>query len=172
MVNILEDHVDVAIRIGELPDSSLRARRLGSIRRVACGSPAYFAACGAPKSPTELGTHDCITFEGMVSPEAWTFAIGKSDASIPIHSRLIVNTAEAATDAAIAGVGVTRVLSYKAAAAVRAGALAIVLQDFEVSPLPVNLVYPGQRLLPLKLRAFLDFAAPRLQARLSQDEVR
>lgn len=171
VVNILEDHVDLAVRIGELPDSSLMARRLGSIRRVVCGSPAYFAERGAPKSPAELGRHDCVTFEGMMSADAWTFTIGKSDASVAIHSRLIVNTAEAAIDAAIAGVGVTRVLSYQAAAAVRAGALAIVLQDFEVSPSPVNLVYPGQRLLPLKLRAFLDFAAPRLQARLSQGAV-
>ena len=171
VLNILEDHVDLAIRIGELPDSSLRARRLGSIRRVVCGSPAYFAARGAPKSPAELGTHDCITFEGMMSADAWTFTIGKSAASVAIHSRLAVNTAEAAIDAAMVGVGITRVLSYQAAAAVRAGALAIVLQDFELAPSPVNLVYPGQRLLPLKLRAFLEFAAPRLQARLSQAAV-
>jgi DNA-binding transcriptional LysR family regulator len=171
VVNILEDHVDLAIRIGELPDSSLRARRLGSIRRVVCGSPAYFAARGAPKSPAELATHDCITFEGMMSADAWTFAIGKSDAAVAIHSRLIVNTAEAAIDAAMAGVGITRVLSYQAAAAVRTGALAVVLEHFERAPSPVNLVYPDQRLLPLKLRAFLDFAAPRLQARLSQDSV-
>ena len=170
VVNILEDHVDLAVRIGELPDSSLRARRLGSTRRVVCGSPAYFAARGAPKSPAELGAHDCITFEGMMSADAWTFTIGKSDAAVAIHSRLIVNTAEAAIDAAMAGGGITRVLSYQAAAAVRAGALAIVLQDFEQVPSPVNLVYPDQRLLPLKLRAFLDFAAPRLQAPLSQDE--
>jgi DNA-binding transcriptional LysR family regulator len=171
VVNILEDHVDLAVRIGELPDSSLRARRLGSIRRVVCGSPAYFAARGAPKSPAELGTHDCITFEGMMSADAWTFTVRKSDAAVAIRSRLIVNTAEAAIDAAIAGVGVTRVLSYQAAAAVRAGALVIVLEDFELVPSPVNLVYPGQRLLPLKLRAFVDFAAPRLQARLSQAAV-
>jgi DNA-binding transcriptional LysR family regulator len=171
VVNILDDHVDLAVRIGELPDSSLRARRLGSTRRVVCGSPGYFAARGAPKSPAELGAHDCITFEGMMSADAWTFTIGKSDAAVAIHSRLIVNTAEAAIDAATAGGGITRVLSYQAAAAVRAGALAIVLQDFEQVPSPVNLVYPDQRLLPLKLRAFLDFAAPRLQARLSQDAV-
>jgi DNA-binding transcriptional LysR family regulator len=171
VVNILEDHVDLAVRIGELPDSSLRARRLGSTRRVVCGSPAYFAARGAPKSPAELGAHDCITFEGMMSADAWTFTIGKSDAAVAIHSRLVVNTAEAAIDAATAGGGITRVLSYQAAAAVRAGALAIVLQDFEQVPSPVNLVYPDQRLLPLKLRAFLDFAAPRLQARLLHDAV-
>jgi DNA-binding transcriptional LysR family regulator len=171
VVNILEDHVDLAVRIGELPDSSFRARRLGSTRHVVCGSPAYFAARGAPKNPAELGAHDCITFEGMMSADAWTFTIGKSDAAVAIHSRLVVNTAEAAIDAATAGGGITRVLSYQAAAAVRAGALAIVLQDFEQVPSPVNLVYPDQRLLPLKLRAFLDFAGPRLQARLLQDAV-
>ena len=167
VVNLLEDHVDLAVRIGELPDSSLVATRVGSIRRVVCGSPAYFAERGLPKSPGELGTHDCVTFEGLMSADAWTFTIGKSDASVAIHSRLVVNTAEAAIEAAIAGVGITRVLSYQVAAAMRAGALAVALQEFEPAPWPVSLVYTGGRLLPLKLRAFLDFAAPRLKATLS-----
>src|SRR5215470_13299580 len=79
VVNILEDHVDLAVRIGELPDSSLVARRVGSIRRVVCASPAYLAERGAPKSPGELGTHDCITFEGMAPADAWIFTTGKSD---------------------------------------------------------------------------------------------
>jgi DNA-binding transcriptional LysR family regulator len=143
------------------------ARRVGSIRRVVCASPAYFAERNAPKSPSELSAHDCITFEGMTSPDAWTFTIGGRDAPVAIHSRLIVNTAEAAIDAAIAGVGITRVLSYQIANAMRDGALAIVLQGFEPAPWPVSLVYTGHRLLPLKLRAFLDFATPRLKARLS-----
>ena len=120
VANLLEEHVDLAVRIGELPDSSLVATRVGSIRRVVCGSPAYFAERGMPTSPGELGTHDCITFEGLMSPGAWTFAKGKSDVSVPIHSRLIVNTAEAAIDAAIAGIGVTRVLSYQIARCGRA----------------------------------------------------
>ncbi len=167
VVNLLEDHVDLAVRIGELPDSSLVATRVGSIRRVVCGSPAYFAERGTPKSPGELGTHDCVTFEGLMSADAWTFTMGKSDASVAIHSRLVVNTAEAAIDAAIAGVGITRVLSYQIANAMRAGALAVALQEFEPAPWPVSLVYIGGRLLPLKLRAFLDFAAPRLKASLS-----
>jgi len=167
VVNILEDHVDLAVRIGELPDSSLVARRVGSIRRVVCASPAYLAERGTPKSPDELGTHDCINFEGMAPADAWTFMIGRSDASVAIHSRLIVNTAEAAIDAAIAGVGITRVLSYQVASALRAGALALALQEFEPAPWPVSLVYTGQRLLPLKLHAFLDFATPRLEAALS-----
>jgi DNA-binding transcriptional LysR family regulator len=165
MVNLLEDHIDLAVRIGELPDSSLVATRVGAIRRVVCGSPAYFAARGTPKSPGELDTHDCVTFEGLMSPNTWTFTTGKSETSVAIHSRLIVNTAEAAIDAAIAGVGVTRVLSYQIANAMRADALALALEEFEPPPWPVSLVYAGQRLLPLKLRAFLDFAVPRLKAR-------
>ena len=171
VTNLLEDDVDLAVRIGELPDSSFIATRVGLIRRVVCGSPAYFAERGIPTTPGELGAHDCITFDGLLSPRAWTFRRGKSDVSVAIHSRLIVNTAEAAIDAAIAGVGVTRVLSYQVANAIRAGTLAIALKEFEPSPWPVNLVYAGQRLLPLKLRAFLDFAAPRLKARLSRDAV-
>jgi DNA-binding transcriptional LysR family regulator len=171
VLNLLEDHADLAVRIGALPDSGLIATRVGAIRRVVCGSPTYFAARGTPKRPAELGAHDCITFEGLTPADAWTFAAGKSDASVPIRSRLVVNTAEAAIDAAIAGLGVTRVLSYQIADAIEAGSLAIVLRAFEPAPWPVSLIYTASgRLLPIKLRAFLDFAAPRLKARLSQRE--
>jgi DNA-binding transcriptional LysR family regulator len=167
LVNLLEEHIDLAVRIGELPDSSLVATRIGSIRLVVCGSPGYFAKRGIPKHPADLAAHDCITFQGLSSPDAWIFRTAKGQSSIPIHSRLVVNTASAAIDAAIAGVGVTRVLSYQAADAIRAGTLAIVLDKFESAPWPISLVYSGQGLLPLKLRAFLDFAIPRLKARLS-----
>ena len=167
VVNLLEDHIDLALRIGALPDSGLIATRVGAIRRVVCGSPAYFAAHGTPKHPSELATHACVTFEGLMAPDAWTFNTGKSALSVAIHSRLVVNTAEAAVDAATMGLGITRVLSYQIAQAARAGLLSIVLQEFEPPPSPVSLVYAGGRLLPLKLRAFLDFAAPRLKARLS-----
>jgi DNA-binding transcriptional LysR family regulator len=165
-VNILEEHIDLAVRIGELPDSNLVARRVGLIRRVICASPAYFAERGVPKTPGDLGLHDCITFEGMTSPELWTFA-GKWD-PVRVHSRLIVNTAEAAIDAAIAGGGITRVLGYQIESALRAGTLALALEAFEPAPWPVSLVHAGRGLLPLKLRAFIDFAAPRLKARLAQ----
>jgi DNA-binding transcriptional LysR family regulator len=166
VVNLLEDHVDLAVRIGELPDSSLIATPIGSIRRVVCGSPAYFAQRGTPKDIGELAVHDCITFEELSSPDVWVFPTGKSNVSAAVHSRLVVNTAEAAIDAAIAGLGITRVLSYQVADAVRAGLLVIVLKEFEPTSLHISLIYAGQRLLPLKLRAFLDFAAPRLKARL------
>ncbi|MGQ3301264.1 LysR substrate-binding domain-containing protein [Reyranella sp.] len=168
IVDLQEDRVDIAIRIGELPDSSMVATRVGSTRRVLCGSPAYFAEHGMPQHPRELATRDCITFSGLMSADSWTFKAGKSDSVVKIHSRLVVNTAEAAIDAAIAGVGVTRVLSYQVAKAVRAGTLVVALQEFEAAPSPVSLVHTGQPLLPLKLRAFLDFAAPLLKTALSR----
>lgn len=167
VVNLVEERVDVAVRIGELPDSSLMAVRVGSVRQVVCGSPAYFAARGAPKVPRELREHDCITFESIASAEAWKFVAGRSSAAIPVRSRLVVNTAEAAIDAAVAGLGVTRALSYQVAERVGAGALDLALQEFEPAAWPVSLVFAGGRLLPLKVRAFLDFAAPRLKAALA-----
>jgi len=166
VVNLLEDHVDLAVRIGELPDSSLIATRVGTIRRVVCGSPTYFAVHGTPESPRALGAHACVTFAALMSPDSWVFKVDGVDVSVPVHSRLIVNTAEAAVDAAISGVGVTRVLSYQIDQASRAGLLDIALRNFEPAPLPVSLVYAGHARLPLKLRAFLDFAAPRLRERV------
>lgn len=167
IVGLVEDHIDLAVRIGELPDSSLSATRVGRVRRVVCASPAYFAAHGTPKVPNDLSAHQCITFEGLMSPHAWDFNVGKTAVSVPIHSRLGVNTAEAAIDAAVAGVGITRVLSYQIEHAQRQGSLSTALQKFEPSPVPINLVYSKQQRLPLKLRAFLDFAAPQLRGRLS-----
>ena len=107
-----------------------------------------------------------ITFAGLSSTREWSFQVGGATERFPVRSRLTVTTAEAALDAAIAGAGLTRVLSYQAAAAVRDGRLVLVLRDFEPAPDPVSLVYPSGRLVPLKLRAFLDFAVPRLKARL------
>lgn len=167
VVNLLEDHVDVAVRIGALPDSSLVATRVGATRRVVCASPAYFARRGMPASPAELGDRECVTFESLMSPQTWTFVVKNAEVSVPIRSRLVVNTAEAAIDAAIAGIGITRVLSYQIAAPARAGNLVTALHEFEPKPWPVSLVYTERRLLPLKLRAFLDFAMPRLRDRLA-----
>ena len=166
MIDLAEEHVDLAVRIASLPDSSLVARRVGELRRLVCASPAYLEQRGRPTRPSDLSGHDCITFVGMATPDAWSFA---SDAAeqVAIRSRLMVNTAEAAIDAAVAGIGVTRVLSYQAEHAIRDGLLEIVLHDFEPAPLPVQLVHRGGRLLPLKLRAFIDFAVPRLKASLA-----
>lgn len=167
VVQLQEDHIDLAVRIGDLPDSSLVAKRVGSIGRVVCASPAYFAERGTPRNPADLERHDCITFQGVASPDSWVFAGAKGVLSVIVRSRLTVNTAEAAVDAAAAGVGITRILSYQATDAVRAGKLALALRKFEPPPMPVSLVHADQAILPLKLRAFVDFAAPRLKARLS-----
>ena len=163
VAHLLEDHLDLAVRIGQLPTSNFVARKVGTIGRVTCASPAYLAERGKPEQPGDLADHDCISFEGTNSGGAWTFLMGTTDLSVPIHSRLIVNTAEAAIDAAMAGLGITRVLSYQAAAAVQAGSLTRLLQEFEPAPIPINLVHANQGLLPLKLRAFFDYAAPRLR---------
>ncbi len=168
ILNLLEDHIDLAVRIGDLPDSSLIATRVGTIRRVVCGSPKYFAEHGVPKSPRELSTHQCVTFGGPVSPDAWSFRVNGADVSVPVHARLVVNTAEAAIDAAISDVGVTRVLSYQIEGPRRTGLLEVTLRKFEPPPMPVSLVYASQTRVPLKLRAFLDFAAPRLRERLNK----
>jgi len=166
VLNLHEDAVDIAVRIGALPDSSLIATRIGTIRQIVCGSPDYFAAKGAPKSPEELRHHDCVTFDGLMSPAGWKFVIDGSPVIVAVRSRLVVNTAEAAVDAATMSLGVTRVLSYQAADAMHADRLALALEEFEPAPWPVNLVYAAQGLLPLKVRAFLDFAAPRLKTHL------
>jgi DNA-binding transcriptional LysR family regulator len=167
LVHLLEDGIDLAVRIGPLPDSSLIASRVGLIRRVVCASPAYLARRGTPSVATDLTEHDCVTVERLASPSAWSFTNGKIESIVPVQSRLVVNTAEAAIDAAVSGLGVTRVLSYQVAQAVQTGALKIVLRDFEPPAWPVNLVYAGQVMLPVKLRAFLDFAAPRLKEKLA-----
>jgi DNA-binding transcriptional LysR family regulator len=167
VTNLLDDHVDVAVRIGALPDSSLMAARIGEVRRVVCASPAYLAARGTPRKPEELSDHDCVTFDVLNAPQAWRFkGKKKADTLVPIHARLAVNTAEAAIDAAIAGIGFTHVLSYQIANAERAGTLVRVLRAFEPDAMPIHLVHGGQQPLPRKLRAFVDFAAPRLKARL------
>jgi DNA-binding transcriptional LysR family regulator len=169
VVHLLEDHIDAALRIGRLPESSLVAMRLGTVRHVVCASPAYLALHGSPETPADLAGRDCVAFEGLFTPRNWVFAEDDSEISVAIRPRLIVNTAEAAIDAAIAGVGITRVLSYQAAGAIGDGRLAILLREFEPEPSPVSLVHGGQGPLPLKLRVFLDFAAPRFRERLAPD---
>lgn len=168
VVNILEEHVDVALRIGELPDSSLIASRVGLIRRVVCASPDYLEARGTPVEPNDLESHDCVTFEGLMSSRSWTFWDNGTPQAVAIHSRLVVNTAESAVDMAVAGLGLTRLLSYQIEAPLAEGKLAIVLEQFEPPQVPVSLVYGSSGLLPLKLRAFLDFAMPRLKAKFAK----
>jgi DNA-binding transcriptional LysR family regulator len=168
IVDLAEDHVDVAVRIGELPDSSLLALRVGSVRRLACASPQYLAGRGTPTHPGELAGHDCVTFGVLQSPVSWKFHIGKTMRPFAVHSRLIVGTAEAAIDAARHGTGIVSVLSYQARAAIADGSLVRILDDFEPPAMPVSLIYRGHQHLPIKVRAFVDFAAPRLKPLIAE----
>jgi len=166
-VNMIEEHADLGLRVGDLNDYSLVARKVGTVRRVVCASPAYLARRGVPKTPEDLKDHDCVTFENTLSSEHWIFRIGKTERSFPIHSRLVVSTAEAATDAAVAGLGLTRMLDYQIDALRRNGALQLVLESFRAPPKSVHLIYEAGPHLPLKVRTFVDFAAPRLKKRMN-----
>ena len=162
-LNMIEDHIDIGLRVGELNDFSLVAKKVGSVRRVVCASPAYLKRRGTPKTPDDLKDHDCITFENTLSAQTWNLYVGKTEKPFPIHSRLIVSTAEAATGAAVAGIGLTRMLDYQIAAQLRDGTLKLVLESFRSPPKPVHLIYEAGRYLPLKIRTFLDYASPRLK---------
>ena len=163
---LMDDHIDLALRIGALPDSAMIALRLGTVRWIVCASSAYLARDGKPETPADLAKLPCVTFgiAGAITP--WMFALEGGVRSVPVRSRLSVNTAEAALDAAAQGVGLTRVLSYQAARSIEDGRLEPVLENFEPEALPVSLIHLPQQVLPLKTRSFIDFAVPRLRARL------
>jgi DNA-binding transcriptional LysR family regulator len=151
-----------------LPDSNLVATQVGTIRRVVCASPTYLKRFGVPQSLDDLATHRCITFDGLEAATAWTFADAAGQKrQVAVHSRMAVSTADAAIEAAALGLGLTRVLSYQVAAALQDGRLVRALVDEESPPMPASLIYPGQGRLPMKTRAFIDFAVGRLRDRLS-----
>jgi DNA-binding transcriptional LysR family regulator len=167
-VNLIEEHVDLALRIGALPDSNLVATQVGTIRRVVCASPAYLERFGTPQSLDDLAAHRCITFEGLEAASAWVFSSADGQKrQARVHSRMTVSTADAAIEAAVLGLGPTRVLSYQVASALHDGRLVRVLVDQESPAVPASLIHPGQGRLPMKTRAFIDFAAGRLRERLS-----
>ncbi|OCC23626.1 LysR family transcriptional regulator [Croceicoccus estronivorus] len=169
VVDMIENHVDLALRIGPLLDSSLVATRLGAVRWITCANPAYLAERGVPRTLDDLAAHDCIAFERLYTTDVWTFRKGSETVAVPFRPRFAVNTANGAIDAALAGAGIARILSYQADDAIADKRLIVLLRDFEPEPLPVHLVHTGQAIMPLKLRAFADFATPRLKARLASD---
>ena len=168
VVNLIE--IDAAVRIAELADSSLIARQLGHMRIVLCASPAYLARHGAPKHPRELENCDCIAWSALGPLNAWWFREAGVERTFPIRVRLSTTIAETALSAAEAGLGLVQVTSYQAQQGVREGRLVVLLSQFECASTPVSLVYATNRLLPLKLRVFIDFAVPRLEERLRSIE--
>jgi DNA-binding transcriptional LysR family regulator len=163
VLSLFQEQIDVGLRVGALADSSMMAIRVGTIERMVCASPAYLAARGTPRTPDDLAGHDCITFAGFGSPDVWTFVRDDTSVAVPVHTRLAVGTAEAACDAACAGIGIAYAFSYHFQTAVGRGALTSLLDEFQLPARPLHLVYTANRFLPIKVRAFLDFAAPRLK---------
>ena len=166
-INLLDEHIDVALRVGDLADSGMIAVRVGEIHRVACASPAYLKARGTPKSPDDLSAHDCVSYPPMQSPATWRFKREGTDYAVSVRSRFIATNLESACDAARAGTGITVAFSYLVAESVKSGELVPLLQGFQPPPQPVSFVYSPNRFMPAKLRAFLDFASPRLRTLLS-----
>lgn len=156
VVNLVEDGIDLAVRIGFLADSSLVARHVGEMRRIVVASPAYLKRHGEPRRPAEIAGHQTIQFGAAAAIGEWRFAEGEGEVRLDIAPRFSCNVADAAIEYAEQGGGLTRVLAYQAADALKRGALRIVLENFEQPALPIHIVYPTSRLLSAKVRAFID----------------
>jgi DNA-binding transcriptional LysR family regulator len=158
-VNLIEDAIDVAVRIGHLADSSLIARSAGSTRRVAVASPAYLERHGVPAAPSDLSAHKVIRFSALAGETGWSFRDDGRELHVPLTSHYVTNSADAALWHAEHDGGITLALSYQVADSVKAGRLRIVLEAFEPPSLPIHFVYPSSRLLSAKVRAFVELAA-------------
>lgn len=162
-VNLIEEGMDVAVRIGHLPDSSMRAVRVGQVRRVLCASPSYLAAHGVPEHPADLLRHTIIAASGISPRVDWKFGGTTDPAVVRVHPRLTVTSNDAAIAAATAGLGIARLLSYQVGNEVAAGTLRVVLQEYEEAPLPVNILHRENRFGSTKVRAFIDMLAGHLR---------
>jgi DNA-binding transcriptional LysR family regulator len=156
IVNLVEDGIDLAVRIGHLPDSSVVARHVGEMRRIVVASHGYLKRRGEPKRPEAIASHETIQFGVMTAIPEWHFVEDGCEVTVVSTPRLVTNSSDAAIQYAEQGGGLTRVLAYQAAEAIKAGRLMIVLQKFEQPPLPIHVVYPTSRLLSAKVRAFID----------------
>lgn len=169
VISVIDEGVDVAVRIAHLPDSALLAHAVGEVRRVVVASPHYLARHGRPKEPGDLARHRCIASTSVAPGDVWAFARkdGTPSKQVRVSPCLSVNVAEAAIQSALSGAGITCALSYQVAEHLSAGALVRLLGAYEPPPLPVHLVYPASNARTAKVRAFLDMATPRLREALS-----
>src|SRR5712671_2628007 len=156
MINLVEDGVDLAVRIGHLPDSSLVARHVGEMRRIVVASSGYLKRYGEPRTPQAIASHETIQFGAMTASPDWSFVENGREVRVACTPRFTTNSADAAIQYAEQDGGLTRVLAYQAAEAIRGGRLKIVLQKFEQPPMPIHIVYPTSRLLSAKVRTFID----------------
>ncbi|MFC1749240.1 LysR family transcriptional regulator [Pseudomonadota bacterium] len=162
-VNLIEEGIDVAIRIGHLGDSSMIAKPVGEIRRVVCASPSYLEKVGRPTQPKEISKHNCVRFTGLSPGTAWQFF--DNGKSITVQTKVVFgcNQATAAIDACVAGLGIGMFLSYQIEPLVKAGKLKIILPDFEPPPMPVNVVYSHAKLISTRVRVFVEWMAEKLR---------
>ena len=163
LVNLVDEGFDLAIRIGQLADSSLLATRLGFTRRVLCASPDYLRRHGRPRLPADLRRHHGIRFTVLNPGHEWAFRAGGRTETVRVPCRLSCNNADAVIAAAVRGQGITTVLSYQIERQLAAGELEIVLREFEPPPIPIHAVHPHGRLLSAKTRAFIEFLVERLK---------
>jgi DNA-binding transcriptional LysR family regulator len=164
IIDLIEAGIDVAIRIGPLPDSSFTATRVGSVRRVFCASPDYLELHATPRRPADLEALDALVFAGASTRSEWTLGSGRAARTVRPRSVLSINDADVIVAAALAGHGVARLLSYQVGNEVAAGKLVRLLTPFEPPPIPVSVVCPAGRHGSAKVRAFFDFAVARLRA--------
>jgi DNA-binding transcriptional LysR family regulator len=164
VVNLLDEGLDVGLRIGSLPDSSLRAIRVGQVRRVICASPGYLKKHGAPKSPADLADHPIIAATAVSAGTEWTFADRKQKIGVKLSPRILVNTNDGALEAAKDGFGFTRLISYQVASELATGKLKTVLSEYEEAPLPIHVIHREGRHGSAKVRSFVDLAVEKLRA--------
>ena len=164
VVNLFEEGLDVGIRIGQLPDSSLRAIRVGQVRRVVCAAPAYLEKHGIPKTPADLARHQIIAATAISAGSVWTFSKGKQKIGIKLKPRIMVNTNDGALEAAKDGFGLTWLISYQVANELAAGMIKTVLSGYEEAPLPIHVIHREGRHRSAKVRSFADMAVETLRA--------
>jgi DNA-binding transcriptional LysR family regulator len=169
-VDLVGDQVDMAVRIGHLPDSSMVATQIGTMRFVTCASPGFLAGHGTPKTPGELADLACVAVDAPTPSPTWRFMAPDSGSPIDIavSPRLVVSTCSGVAQAAARGIGVTHLSHYQIAGEVARGELALILESYELPAVPVHLLHASRGQMPLKMRRFLDFAAPRLREALRQ----
>lgn len=166
VVNLLEEGLDVGVRIAELPDSSLVAIPAGEVRRVVCASPKYLARAGTPETPQDLRGHACIRFAGLGATHEWSFREAGRKLAVPVRGPLAGNQADALVEACAGGLGIGMFLSYQVAPLVAAGRLKLLLGDYLPPPIPVSVVYPHAKLLPVRTRLLVDWLRGELPQRI------
>lgn len=171
VVDLVEEGIDVAVRVARLPDSSLVALPVGEARRLVVASPALIRESGAPAEPVDLRDKRCVTFTGLSSATQWQFGEGRKLLNVPVKSVLATNQVDAAVQACVAGIGYGRLNDYMVLAPLRDGTLTRVLRNFEDTPIPVNIIYPSARHQSPNVRSFVAFAQPRIRERLREMRV-